>query len=167
MKLYPCDSLVENYSGVLVNHYYCGKVHGMPSKSDLPNVYYISSNEIPCELCGENIISSHVKTKGYLHTGRNHHCYGYMINSAFHSKKILVWFFNVFFLVEKYFTRPLRIFARPCNILYIRASTNDHLSATATFLGGQCCFSLSPQGGCCGDVQLYFFNGIWLQSTAT
>ena len=154
MKLYPCDSLVENYSGVLVNHYYCGKVHGMPSKSDLPNVYYISSNEIPCELCGENIISSHVKTKGYLHTGRNHHCYGYMINSAFHSKKILVWVFNVFFLVEKYFTRPLRIFARPCNILYIRASTNDHLSATATFLGGQCCFSLSPQGGCCGDVQL-------------
>ena len=69
MKLYPCDPHVESYSGVLVNHYYHGKVHGMSSKSDLPNVYYISTNEIPGELCGENI-SSHSKTKGRLSSHR-------------------------------------------------------------------------------------------------
>ena len=40
------------------------------------------------------------RKEGYLHTGRNHRCYGYIINSAFHNKKILVWFFNVFFLVK-------------------------------------------------------------------
>ena len=195
MKLYP-------YSGVLVNHHYLGKVHGMPSKSDRPNLYYISTNEIPGELCGENI-SSRVETKEV---------------SSYRKKSPMLWLrnkqclsqqeniglaFQCFFLEEKYFTCPLRICARPCNILYIRASTNghlsasllhsrfqnrhatsrlwggalrddtkngdvaDYLSATATFFGGQCCFSLSPQGGSCGDVQLYFFNGIWLQSTAT
>ena len=63
-------TLVESYSGVLVNHYYRRKAHGMPSRSDLPKVYYISTDEIPGELIGENIISSHVKTKGRLSSQR-------------------------------------------------------------------------------------------------
>ena len=122
MKLYP-------YSGVLVNHHYLGKVHGMPSKSDRPNLYYISTNEIPGELCGENI-SSRVETKEV---------------SSYRKKSPMLWLrnkqclsqqeniglaFQCFFLEEKYFTCPLRICARPCNILYIRASTNGHLSTS-------------------------------------
>ena len=35
-------------------------------------LYYTSTSEIPGKLWGKNIISSHVKTKGYLHRGRNH-----------------------------------------------------------------------------------------------
>ena len=70
MKLYP-------YSSALLNHYYHGKVHGMPSKSDLPNLYYINENKIPGELCGEN---THVKTKGRL--------------SLYRKKSPLLWLHN-------------------------------------------------------------------------
>ena len=50
----------------------------------------INNNEIPGELlcedmifiCENNMLSSHMK---------DHHCYGYKINCAFHNKKLLKW----------------------------------------------------------------------------
>ena len=50
----------------------------------------INNNEIPGDLsckdmmfiCKNNTLSSHVK---------DHHCYGYKINRAFHNKKLLKW----------------------------------------------------------------------------
>ena len=50
----------------------------------------INNNEIPGDLsckdmmfiCENNTLSSHVK---------DHHCYGYKINRAFHNKKLLKW----------------------------------------------------------------------------
>ena len=49
-------------------------------------LYYINTNEIPGELSRENLISSHVKI--------SHLCYGYIINRAFHTKKLfkVKWF---------------------------------------------------------------------------
>ena len=47
--------------------------------------YYINTNEIPGEL------SSHVKIICYLHMWKYHLCYGYIINRAFHTKKLLKW----------------------------------------------------------------------------
>ena len=51
--------------------------------------YYINTNKIPGELSHENLISSHVKITCYLHMWKYHHCYGYIINCAFHTKKLL------------------------------------------------------------------------------
>ena len=38
-----------------------------------------------------NLISSHVKITCYLHMWKYHLCYGYIINCAFHIKKLLKW----------------------------------------------------------------------------
>ena len=54
-------------------------------------LYYINANEIPGELSRENLISSHVKITCYLHMWKYHRCYGYIINRAFHTKKLLKW----------------------------------------------------------------------------
>ena len=53
--------------------------------------YYINTNEIPGELSHKNLISSHVKITCYLHMWKYHLCYGYIINRAFHTKKLLKW----------------------------------------------------------------------------
>ena len=53
--------------------------------------YYLNTNEIPGELSRKNLISSHVKITRYLHTWKCHGCYGYIINSTFHTKKLLKW----------------------------------------------------------------------------
>ena len=53
--------------------------------------YYINTNEIPSELSRENLISSHVKITCYLHVWKYHRCYGYIINRAFHTQKLLKW----------------------------------------------------------------------------
>jgi len=53
--------------------------------------YYINTNEKPGELSRENLISSHVKITCYLHMWKYHLCYGYVINRAFHTKKLLEW----------------------------------------------------------------------------
>ena len=53
--------------------------------------YYINTNEIPGELSRENLVSSHVKITCYLHMWKYHRCYGYIINRAFHTKKLLKW----------------------------------------------------------------------------
>ena len=47
--------------------------------------YYIKTSEIPSELSCENFISSHVKITCILdlHTRRDHHRYGHIINRAF------------------------------------------------------------------------------------
>ena len=37
------------------------------------------------------MISSHVKITCYLHMWKYHRCYGYIINRAFHTKKLLKW----------------------------------------------------------------------------
>ena len=52
-------------------------------------IFIISTNEIPGELSRENLISSHVKITCYLHTLKYFCCYGYIINLAFHTKKLL------------------------------------------------------------------------------
>ena len=54
-------------------------------------IFIISTNEIPGELSRENLISSHVKITCYLHMWKYHRCYGYIINRAFHTKKLLKW----------------------------------------------------------------------------
>ena len=97
--------------------------------------YYLNTNEIPGELSRKNLISSHVKITRYLHTWKCHGCYGYIINSTFHAKKLLEWngwyFIGVYIInrtlhggleirnfsssVEKYFIFP----AQPFNILYL------------------------------------------------
>ena len=51
--------------------------------------YYINTNEILGELSRENLISSHVKITCYLHMWKYHLCYGYILNRAFHTKKLL------------------------------------------------------------------------------
>ena len=53
--------------------------------------YYINTNEVPGELSRENLVSSHVKITCYLHMWKYHRCYGYIINRAFHTKKLLKW----------------------------------------------------------------------------
>ena len=50
---------------------------------------YINTNEIPRELSCENLICSHVKIACYLHMRQYHRFYGYIINPAFHTKKLL------------------------------------------------------------------------------
>lgn len=44
------------------------------------HAYYINTNEIPGELFHKNMITSWVKMTSYLHTWKNHCCYGYIIN---------------------------------------------------------------------------------------
>ena len=51
--------------------------------------YYINNNDIPGELSRENLISSDVEITCYLHMRKYHRCYGYIINRAFHTKKLL------------------------------------------------------------------------------
>ena len=51
--------------------------------------YYINTNETPGELSRKNLISSRVKITYYLHVWKYHHCYGYIIDLAFHTKKII------------------------------------------------------------------------------
>ena len=54
--------------------------------------YYINTNEIPGELSRKNLISnSRVKITYYLHVWKYHCCYGYIIDLAFHTKKLLKW----------------------------------------------------------------------------
>ena len=105
--------------------------------------HYINTNEIPGELLRKNLISSHVKITCYLHMWKYHRCYGYIINRAFHTKKLLKWNGLVFHWClynKKNITWPLgdtkflfscwknislvrleekfRISTWPCNILY-------------------------------------------------
>ena len=99
--------------------------------------YYINTNEIPSELSHENLISSHVKITCYLHMWKYHHCYDFIINRTFQTKKLfkqngLAFHWCLFIRVEKYFTsecservkyfsalkEKFHISARPCNILY-------------------------------------------------
>ena len=66
--------------------------------------YYINTNEIPGELSRENLISSHVKITCYLHMWKYHLCYGYVINRAFHTKKLLsemVWYFIGVYIINR------------------------------------------------------------------
>ena len=79
-------------------------------------IYYININEIPGELCRENMISSH--------TWKDHCYYGYIINCAFRSKIEMLWYIMSVYIinrtlhgrleirnfsshVEKYFTHSL------------------------------------------------------------
>ena len=50
--------------------------------------YYINTNEIPGK---HDTVSSHVKITCYIHAWKHHHCYGYIINCTFHSRKLLKW----------------------------------------------------------------------------
>ena len=52
-------------------------------------IYHINANEIPGELSHKNLIYSHMKITCYLHMRKYHCCYGYIINHAFHTKKLL------------------------------------------------------------------------------
>ena len=44
-------------------------------------------NEIPGELSLRNTISSQLKMTHFFYMGKDHCCYGYIINQAFQSKK--------------------------------------------------------------------------------
>ena len=97
---------------------------------------YINTNEIPCDLSRENLISFHVKY---------HRCYGYTINRAFHIRKLLsemIWYFfgvciinvtlhgrleirNFSCRVEKYFTRVFQHSKR--NFVFPRGQVISHM----------------------------------------
>ena len=62
-------------------------------------IYYINTSEIPSELSHENFISSHVKITRYLHTWRDHHRYGYIINRTFERK--LIWYFTGVYIINR------------------------------------------------------------------
>ena len=115
--------------------------------------YYINTNEIPGELSRENLISSHVKITCYLHMWKYRLCYGYIINRAFHTKKLLsemVWYLIGVYIINKtlhgrlkrrslvkYFSileEKFRISARPCNILYLFKSYLNNLRKTKLFV---------------------------------
>ena len=67
--------------------------------------YYINTNEIPGELSRENLISSHVKITCYLHMWKYHHCYGFIINRTFQTKKLfiskMVWHFIGVYIINR------------------------------------------------------------------
>ena len=46
---------------------------------------------VPCELSCKNMISWHMKVTCYFQMWKDHRCYGYIINRAFRSKKIIKW----------------------------------------------------------------------------
>ena len=46
---------------------------------------------VPCELSCKNMISWHMKVTCYFQMWKDHRCYGYIINRAFCSKKIIKW----------------------------------------------------------------------------
>ena len=87
------------------------------------------------------------KRKKYLHTGRNHRCYGYVINSAFHSKKILVWLFNVFFL-KKNISLVLFVSARDHAI---SSTFEPLLTATSPLVCYTAVFRVVTQRHVCGE----------------
>ena len=67
-------------------------------------LYYINTNEIPSELSLENLISLHVKITCYLHMWKYHHCYGFIINHTFQTKKLLskmVWHFIGVYIINR------------------------------------------------------------------
>ena len=61
----------------------------VPQQPWIKPFYHINTNEIPGDLSRENMISSHVKITCYLHLWKGNRCYGYIINGAFHTKKLL------------------------------------------------------------------------------
>ena len=67
--------------------------------------YYINTNEITNELSRENLISSHVKITSYLHMWKYHHCYGFIINRTFQTKKLfiskMVWHFIGVYMINR------------------------------------------------------------------
>ena len=63
----------------------------VPQQPWIKPFYYINTNEIPGDLSRENMISSHVKITCYLHLWKDHRYFGYIINRAFHTKKLLKW----------------------------------------------------------------------------
>ena len=87
------------------------------------------------------------KRKKYLHTGRNHRCYGYVIDSAFHSKKILVWLFNVFFL-KKNISLVLSVSARDHAI---SSTFEPLLTATSPLVCYTAVFRVVTQRHVCGE----------------
>ena len=90
-------------------------------------IYYINTNEIPGEHSRENLVFSHAKITCYLHMWKYYLWYGYIINRAFHTKKLLEWNGLVFFRVEKIFrsftalTREI-FFNTRWEISYLRAA---------------------------------------------
>ena len=83
-----CFKTYENPASLRVDT--C-KVTLKTDKSEKSPHYYINTNEIPGELSRENLISSRVKITCYLHMWKYHRCYDYIINRAFHTKKLLKW----------------------------------------------------------------------------
>ena len=79
---------VCHYSGTAITNLY---MTNNILRSRNSTIYYINTNEIPGELLCENLVSSHVKITCYLHMWKYHRCYGYIINRAFHTKKLLKW----------------------------------------------------------------------------
>ena len=91
--------------------------------------------KIPGQLSCENMISSHMKTTCYFHMWKDHHCYGYIIHCAFHSKNLFKWnglaFIGVYIInrtlhgrleiknfssrVEKYHTQSLHSLMKYCS----------------------------------------------------
>ena len=79
------------------------------------------------------VIFSHVKITCYLHMWKYHRCYGYIINSVFHTKKLLKWNGFVFHWCLYNKEEKFRISARPCNILYLSCLVGYFFLCTNNF----------------------------------
>ena len=62
-------------------------------------------NEIPGELLPEDMISSHVKIRCYLHTWKGHRCHGYIINRSF----AMIWYFIGVYIIIRTLHGRLKI----------------------------------------------------------
>ena len=98
----PVLLIQSNWSPTLVLFHvqkFCWKLQS--PKREKKYFYYINTNEIPGKLSRENMISSHVKITCYLHTWKDHRCYGYIINRAFCREKWMVWYFTAVYIINK------------------------------------------------------------------
>ena len=76
------------------------------ARQGMDHFYYINTNEIPGELSRENLISSHLKITCYHHMWKYHRCYEYIVNRAFHTKKLLIksemlWYFTGVYIIDR------------------------------------------------------------------
>ena len=92
LNSYKSQKPIGNFRYIKIQHDSNSTLGAYSNKHGTANItifYYINTNEIPGDLSRENLISSHLKIACYLHMWKYPRCYGYIINRAFHTKKLL------------------------------------------------------------------------------
>ena len=112
-------------------------------------LYFIKTNEILGELSRDNI-SSHVKTTCYLHTWKDHRCYGYIINRAYLSE--MVWYFIGVYIINRTLHGLLEI-----RNFFSRVEKRNFLSPRGHVISSIRVISYNPDCGTICD-----FHASWL-----